>query len=441
MTAPTITATASGISAVSALAAAPPTFAAASVPTPPPISVAVAPAPATAPVPPTPVSPTAAQTAKAKPGELRATVAGVLAADSTADFSVTELVSALGNSGGAIGNACETLVARGEADRVGAKPRRYKANAQTAAAAAKAVITSPGQGLPPRTAGLSGTTASTTPPATTPPPRKRSPAKTGPITRPNGQLYYPRTLAPGISDVDALHRLRDAGIPALLYGPPGTGKTSMAEAAFDDLITIAGDGDTTVGDLIGDWTQKDDGGYEFIYGPVIEAMLEGRPLLIDDATLISPKVLAAMYPAMDGRKQIIVKAHKGEVITADDGFYVIAGHNPGVHGAILTEALSSRFSTQIHVETDYDLCQQLGIDPKAVTIARGLAKLAANGEVGWAPQLRELIAFQRIADTIGPEVAFANLIGIAPIEDRDQVADLVAKTFKKVKPLALGKQI
>ena len=131
----------------------------------------------------------------------------------------------------------------------------------------------------------------------------------------------------------------------------------------------------------------------------------------------------------------------GEVITADDGFYVIAGHNPGVHGAILTEALSSRFSTQIHVETDYDLCRQLGIDPKAVTIARGLAKLAANGEVGWAPQLRELIAFQKIADTIGLDVAFANLIGIAPIEDRDQVAELVTKNFKKVAALALGKQI
>ena len=397
-----------------------------------------------APPSPAPPAPVPTPATKAKPGELRATVAGTLAADPTKEFSVTELITLLGNSGGAIGNACETLVARGEADKVGNKPRRYKANAKTAAAAAKRVITPPGQGVPPRPprpVNHTSTPASTATPASAPP-RKPAPTKIGPITRPNGQLYYPRALAPGVSDVEALRRLRDAGIPALLYGPPGTGKTSMAEAAFDDLITIAGDGDTTVGDLIGDWTQKDDGGYEFIYGPVIEAMLEGRPLLIDDATLISPKVLAAMYPAMDGRKQIIVKAHKGEIITAEDGFYVIAGHNPGVHGAILTEALSSRFSTQIHVETDYDLCGRLGIEPKAVTIARSLAKLAANGEVGWAPQLRELIAFQKIAATIGVEVAFANLIGIAPIEDRDQVAELVAKTAgTKVTALALGKQI
>ena len=73
-------------------------------------------------------------------------------------------------------------------------------------------------------------------------------------------------------------------------------------------------------------------------------MQEGKVLFLDDATLISPAVLAVAYPAMDGRREITVKAHKGEVIKAADGFYVIAGHNPGVHGAILTEALSSRFS-------------------------------------------------------------------------------------------------
>ena len=51
------------------------------------------------------------------------------------------------------------------------------------------------------------------------------------MTRPNGAIYRPRALA-DMPDVDALRRLREAGIPALLYGPPGTGKTSLVEAAF-----------------------------------------------------------------------------------------------------------------------------------------------------------------------------------------------------------------
>ena len=135
-------------------------------------------------------------------------------------------------------------------------------------------------------------------------------------------------------DVEALRKLRAAGVPALLYGPPGTGKTSLIEAAFPDLITVAGDGDTQVSDLIGEYTQAPDGTFTFIYGPLIRAMAEGRVLFIDDATLISPAVLAVAYPAMDGRREITVKSHKGEVIKAADGFYVVAGHNPGVHGAI-----------------------------------------------------------------------------------------------------------
>ena len=76
--------------------------------------------------------------------------------------------------------------------------------------------------------------------------------------------------------------------------------------------------------------------------------------LIDHATLISPQVLAVAYTAMDGRR-VVVKAHKGEVIKAADGFYVIGGTTPGVYGAVLTEALSSRFSVQIHVGTSSGL--------------------------------------------------------------------------------------
>ncbi|MCL7377029.1 AAA family ATPase [Streptomyces sp. 35G-GA-8] len=373
---------------------------------------------------------------KARPGELRARIAHVLAKNTTTEFSVIELARKLGHSGGAVGNACETLVMRGEAERVGSKPRMYRATSTTAAAARRAVTSppSPSPAVPaPRQA------APAAAPAAVPsPPSGRRPL---PVMRPNGQQYHPRALAQ-LPDVEALRRLREARVAVLLYGPPGTGKTSLIEAAFPDLITVAGDGDTTVGDLVGEYTQDANGGYEFIYGPLVTAMLEGKALLLDDATLISPKVLAALYPAMDGRRQIQVKAHKGETITAKDGFYVIAGHNPGVHGAVLTEALASRFSVQIQVGSDYDLAAALKINRTAVRIARHLATSQQAGEVGWAPQLRELIAFQKIAEVLGTETAFANLVGIAPLEDRDTVAEIVTKAIgKPVTALALGRQL
>ncbi|MBV9204079.1 MAG: AAA family ATPase [Actinobacteria bacterium] len=176
--------------------------------------------------------------------------------------------------------------------------------------------------------------------------------------------------------------------------------------------------------------------------PLIRAMLEGRVLFIDDATLISPAVLAVCYSVMDGRREVIVKAHKGETIKAERGFYVVAGHNPGVHGAILTEALSSRFAVQVKVSTDYDLARSLGIDSRAITAARNLTTRQANGEIGWAPQLGELLAFAKITTILGLDAAIANLAGVAPAEDRDVVAATLARTFgKTVTPLALGRQI
>ncbi|WP_308210899.1 AAA family ATPase [Actinokineospora diospyrosa] len=261
---------------------------------------------------------------------------------------------------------------------------------------------------------------------------------TGPITRPNGAAYHPRKLS-GMPDVTALRRLRDAGVPALMYGPPGTGKTSVIEAAFPDLETVPGDGDTVVADFVGDYTKTDDGRYVFVYGPLIRAMRAGAVLFIDDATIIPPTVLAVVYPAMDGRRQIVIKANGGEIITAEPGFYVVAGHNPGVHGAILSDALASRFSAQIKVSTDYDLAAELGIDPRAVKVARNLFTRQTKGEIGWVPQLRELLAYQKIAAALGEKAAAGNLIGIAPEEDRDTVATVVRAVFgTTVEPLALG---
>jgi len=388
----------------------------------------------------TPATTPATGTAPAAPGaaprlrngELRRMVAEQLADDPTAALTPATIATKLRKSSGAVGNALATLVARGEADKVGTGPATYRATDTTADAAKTATVA-------PRTTTAPAPSTSATPSTPATPPA--APALvTGPVRRPNGQMYHPRKLS-GLSDVTALRRLRDANVPALLYGPPGTGKTSVVEAAFDDLATVQGDSDTVTDDFVGSWTQTPDGRYEFVHGPLVTAMREGRALFIDDASLIPPTVLAVVYPAMDGRRQIMIKAHNNEVVDAAPGFYVVAGHNPGVHGAVLTDALSSRFSAQIHVSTDYDLATQLKIEPKAVRVARNLAARQEKGEIGWAPQLRELIAFGRIADVLGTTAAAGNLVGIAPEEDQEVVAETVRNVFgTNVAPLSLGAQ-
>jgi len=370
-------------------------------------------------------------------GELRRQVAAYLD-ENPGPHTPGTIAKALERSAGAVGNALKTLADRGEAELESGKPTRYQATPATkAAAGGMSTAPAPRPAAPPKPAPAPAAPAAA--PATPAP--APAPAPSG-VTRPNGAIYRPRALA-DMPDVDALRRLREAGIPALLYGPPGTGKTSLVEAAFgDEVITVAGDGDTTVGDLVGDYTQRDDGTYEFVYGPLITAMTEGKVLFIDDTTLISPAVLAVTYPAMDGRGEVKVKAHKGETITAAEGFYIIGGHNPNVHGAVLTEALSSRFTVQVKVGTDYDLARALKIDPRAITAAQDLAGRQARGEIGWSPQLRELIGYQRTTAALGENAAAANLAGVAPEEDQDVVAAALRKAFgRPVTPLALGRQV
>jgi len=314
-------------------------------------------------------------------GELRRQVAAWLD-ENPGPHTPGTIAKALDRSAGAVGNALKTLADRRQAEPVPGKPARYQATPATrAAAGGMSTVPAPKPAAPPKPAPAAPAAAPAAPRAAAPAP---APAPSG-VTRPNGAIYRPRALA-DMPDTDALRKLRAAGIPALLYGPPGTGKTSLVEAAFgDEVITVAGDGDTAVSDLVGDYTQRDDGSYEFVYGPLITAMTEGKVLFIDDATLISPAVLAVTYPAMDGRAEVTVKAHKGETIKAADGFYIIGGHNPHVHGAVLTEALSSRFTVQVKVGTDYDLARALKIDPRAISAAQDLAGRQAKGEIGWSP--------------------------------------------------------
>jgi len=219
-------------------------------------------------------------------------VLALLARHPGGSFTPGEIAHALGGrSTGAVGNALQTLRAQGLVTCTSARPRRF---AHTRGLGAPAARSAPAPA-----------------PAARPRPARPSTVAPGPVVRPNGQRYFPRALADH-ADVAALRALRHANLPALLYGPPGTGKTALVEAAFPDLVTVAGDGDTAVADFVGEYTQADDGTYQFVYGPLVVAMAEGRVLFIDDATLIAPKVLAVVYPAMDGRRQLTVKAHKGE---------------------------------------------------------------------------------------------------------------------------------
>lgn len=249
--------------------------------------------------------------------------------------------------------------------------------------------------------------------------------------RPNGEEYFARGWG-AHQDVEVLRQARNHGLFPLLYGPPGTGKSAMAEAAFGtEMITVLGTGDTEVADLVGGYVQNITGGFDWVDGPLLVAAEQGRPILIDEIGIIDPKVLTVIYSFMDGRQEYFVTANPQRgTVKAMPGFFIIGATNPNAPGVRISEALISRFPLQVEVMTDYIMAQnKLKLNPKMVNVASNMAKKVSKDEADWAPQMRELIDFERLSRVYGEEFAIRNLLAAAPITDRPKLADQIQRVF------------
>lgn len=250
------------------------------------------------------------------------------------------------------------------------------------------------------------------------------------FVRPNGDKYFTRTWGEH-SDVLALREARTGSYYTMFYGSPGCGKTALVEAAFGhELHTVLGSGDTEVSDLVGGYVQLPGEGFKWVDGPLVRAAEAGEVFFIDEIGLIDPKVLSIVYGLMDGRKEYTVTANPDRgTVKAHEGFFVVAATNPNAPGVRLSEALLSRFVMQTELTTDWGLARKLGAPTTLVTCAQNLARKVQTGEVGWAPQMRELLAFRDLSKTFGTKFAIANLLACAPELDRPVVADVFTRAF------------
>ncbi|KWW20403.1 hypothetical protein AS888_18740 [Peribacillus simplex] len=186
---------------------------------------------------------------------------------------------------------------------------------------------------------------------------KKNPAQFEELIRPGGYLPPEMDLM-----VDAISAL-SMGKNILLKGPTGAGKTKFAETLShlfnQPMFSVNCSVDLDAESLLGFKTlsyKEEKQVIEFVPGPVINSMNYGHFLYIDEINMAKPETLPLINGVLDYRRTI-TNPFTNEVITAKDGFNVIAAINEGYVGTVpLNEALKNRF---VVIEVPYIEGEQL----------------------------------------------------------------------------------
>lgn len=146
-----------------------------------------------------------------------------------------------------------------------------------------------------------------------------------------------------------------AGQPLLLVGETGGAKTALAKHMAQEVLGLLGKQDQTP-EVISGFAEINtyqlmgknelrENGTHFVPGPLVRAMQEGRPVILDEVNAMPADILKRLNIIMQlrPRDEYSIQENNGMTITVQPGFCIIATMNEKSHRYRGVESLSSEY--------------------------------------------------------------------------------------------------
>ena len=147
-------------------------------------------------------------------------------------------------------------------------------------------------------------------------------------------------------------------LPVLLIGETGVGKTAsvryLAWKTNNGLRRVNLNGSTTVDEFLGKLMINEQGTY-WVNGVLVEAMLSGDWILLDEINACLPEIAFSLHSLLDDDRMVVLMDYDGRIIRPHPNFRLFASMNPSEEGRYagtktLNEALMDRFPIVICME-------------------------------------------------------------------------------------------
>lgn len=231
----------------------------------------------------------------------------------------------------------------------------------------------------------------------------------------------------GVWDVHMLDNAVANKHNVLLMGDTGAGKTMLGEAYASKkqclYYSLPCDVSIDPSALFGRMQPTEVAGkFEWVDGPVTQVVREGGVLNISEVNFMPPKIAAALYPLLDGRRYIPLIGHKGEVVRAHDDLLIIADMNPQYRGTMdLNAAFKNRFAFKVQWGYSEEVEKRLVKFDGLRDLARKIRDLVGV-EIMTPVSTNMLMEFEQFALDPMLGLDFAKFNFIAAFDDSEQDA-------------------